>query len=435
MNSTVIGRYRWRIVALLFFATTICYIDRQVLSMISTDETFQKDILGLSSDHVMQASDHADFKKALGNTDAAFKLAYSLGFLIVGWFLDRVGVRKGFPIALGLWSLSGMLHGLVKSAGGLIGARFLLGIGEAGNFPSANKTISEWLPRKERSQATGIMNAGANIGVIATALAVPVLNHHFGWRVCFIVTGALGFILIAFWMKMYRKPRESQSLGAAELAHIESDMEQEPPGKVSWIRLFGYRQTWAFAGAKFLTDSVWYFFLTWLPLFFVRNNTLDQKLDISSVGFTFVFIYIISDVGSIFFGWLTTRFMKNGWSLNRARKTTLLLCGLCALPIFFAAFTTSFYVAVLIIALGTAAHQGFSSNILTMPGDLFPKYAVGSVTGIGGTLGGIAGAMMTWYAGHTDSYVPFFIYGSTAYLIATLVIHLCVPKMERAQLA
>ncbi len=219
--------------------------------MISTDETFQKDILGLSADHVMQSSDHADFKKALGNTDAAFKLAYSLGFLIVGWFLDRVGVRKGFPIALGLWSLSGMLHGLVKSAGGLIGARFLLGIGEAGNFPSANKTISEWLPRKERSQATGIMNAGANIGVIATALAVPVLNAHFGWRVCFIVTGALGFILIAFWIKMYRKPRESQSLSPAELAHIESDMEQEPPGKVSWPKLFGYRQTWAFAGAKF----------------------------------------------------------------------------------------------------------------------------------------------------------------------------------------
>lgn len=403
--------------------------------MISTDEVFQKDILGLSSDHVMQASDHADFKKALGNTDAAFKLAYSLGFLIVGWFLDRVGVRKGFPLALGVWSLAGMLHGFVRSAGGLIGARFALGIGEAGNFPSANKTISEWLPRKERSQATGIMNAGANIGVIATALAVPFINQHFGWRVCFIVTGALGFILIAFWIKMYRKPRESKSLSAAELAHIESDMEQEPEGKVSWWQLFGYRQTWAFAGAKFLTDSVWYFFLTWLPLFFVRNNTLDQKLDISSVGFTFVFIYIISDVGSIFFGWLTTRFMKNGWSLNRARKTTLVLCGLCALPIFFAAYTSSFYVAVIIIALGTAAHQGFSSNILTMPGDLFPKYAVGSVTGIGGTLGGIAGAMMTWYAGHTDSYVPFFIYGSTAYLIATLVIHLCVPKMQRAQIA
>lgn len=403
--------------------------------MISTDETFQKDILGLSADHVMGTSDHAEFKKALGNTDAAFKIAYALGFLIVGWFLDRIGVRKGFPIALGVWSLSGMLHGLVKSAGGLIGARFALGLGEAGNFPSANKTISEWLPRKERSQATGIMNAGANIGVIATALAVPFLNQHFGWRVCFIVTGALGFILIAFWIKMYRKPRESQSLSAAELEYIESDKEQDPPGKVSWIRLFGYRQTWAFAGAKFLTDSVWYFFLTWLPLFFSRNNTLDQKLDISSIGFTFVFIYIISDIGSIFFGWLTTKFLKNGWTLNRARKTTLVICGLCALPIFYAAFTGSYYVAVGIIALGTAAHQGFSSNILTMPGDLFPKYAVGSVTGIGGTLGGIAGAMMTWYAGHTDSYVPFFIYGSTAYLVATLVIHLCVPKMERAEIA
>lgn len=434
MNSTVRGRYRWGIVALLFFATTICYIDRQVLSMTSVDPVFQREILGLSKDHVMTDADNKAFKGLIGDVDGAFKLAYALGFLIVGWFIDKIGTRKGFSISLAVWSIAGMLHGLVSRGAGLIGARFILGIGEAGNFPSATRTITEWFPRKERSFATGIMNAGANVGIITTAVAVPFMIIHFGWRTAFVVTGALGFILIACWLKWYNNPRDVKGLNPSELEYIESDQEVEAPGKISWIKLFGYRQTWAFAGAKFLTDSVWYFFLTWLPLFFATNNTLDQKLDLKTVGPAFLFIYIISDLGSVFFGWLTTKFMKSGWSLNRARKTTFILCGICALPIFYAAQTNSLYVAIALIALGTAAHQGFSSNLLTMPGDLFPKKAVGSVTGIGGTLGGIAGALMTYYAGHSDSYVPFFIYGSTAYLLATLVVHFFVPKMERANI-
>lgn len=434
MNSTIVGRYRWRIVALLFFATTICYIDRQVLSMVSTDETFQKDILGLPKDHVMQDADYVNFKRALGDTDAAFKIAYAFGFLVVGWFIDKVGVKRGFSIALALWSLAGMFHGFVRGAWGLIAARFALGFGEAGNFPSAGKTISEWFPRKERSHAMGIVNAGANIGVIATALTVVHINHAFGWRACFIATGALGLILIVFWLKWYNKPREVKTITEGELAYIESDQEVESPGKVSWLQLFRYRQTWAFAGAKFLTDSVWYFFLTWLPLFFNRSSTLDEKLDMSSIGFTFVFIYLISDAGSIFFGWLTTYFMRRGWSLNSAKKTTLMICGICTIPIFFAAQTHSLYMAIGIIALATAAHQGFSSNILTIPSDLFPKKAVASVVGIGGTFGGIAGALVSFYVGRITGYLPIFIYASTAYLIATLWIHLMTPKMEKANI-
>ncbi|RAJ11051.1 ACS family hexuronate transporter-like MFS transporter [Chitinophaga skermanii] len=437
MNSTTIGKYRWRIVALLFFATTINYIDRQVLSFTVINEDFQREILGLAKNHVITAADDAQLKVLLGYVDAAFKIAYALGFLLVGWFIDRVGTRKGFSVSMIVWSVAGMVHGLVSRAAGLVGARFMLGLGEAGNFPAAVKTIAEWFPRKERSFATGIMNAGANVGVIATALAVPFIIAHLGWRASFVITGALGLVLLVCWRLWYNRPRLVKNLSAEELAYIESDpdgKEDDKPARVSWLKLFRYPQTWAFALPKFLTDCVWYFFLTWLPLFFAKNNTLDEKLDLKSVGIPFLVIYIISDLGSIFFGWLTSTFMKKGWSANKARKTTLFICGLCALPIFFAAQTNSLYVAIALIALGTAAHQGFSSNILAMVSDIFPKKATGSVTGIGGMMGGVSGALVSVYVGHIDGYMPIFIYASTAYLLALLVIHLCVPKMQQAAL-
>ncbi|ATL49674.1 MFS transporter [Chitinophaga caeni] len=435
MSSTTIGKYRWRIVALLFFATTINYIDRQVLSFTIINEQFQLDILGLPLGHKITAADDAHLKALLGYVDAAFKIAYAMGFLFVGWFIDRVGTRKGFSFSMLLWSIAGVLHGLVSRAAGLIGARFLLGIGESGNFPAAVKTIAEWFPRKERSFATGIMNAGANVGVIATALAVPYIIHHFGWRASFVITGGLGLILLLCWRTWYNQPRKVQQLSAEELAYIESDKDEihtDDGQKIGWIKLFGYRQTWAFALPKFFTDCVWYFFLTWLPMFFAKSNTFDENLDLSTVGIPFLVIYIVSDLGSVFFGWLTSTFMKKGWSANKARKTTLFLCGLCALPIVFAAKTHSLHLAIALIALGTAAHQGFSSNILAMVSDIFPKKAAASVTGIGGMMGGVSGALVSLYVGQIEGYLPVFIYASSAYFIALLAIHLCVPRMQKA---
>jgi ACS family hexuronate transporter-like MFS transporter len=428
------GRYRWRIVALLFFATTICYMDRVVLSMVSADGTFQHDLLGISYDTPLTDADDVAFKKIIGDTNGAFMVAYALGFLLVGWFIDKIGVRKGLSIALTLWSIAGILHGFVRSAFGLLLARFTLGVGEAGNFPSAGKTISEWFPKKDRSKAMGFVNAGANIGTIVTALLVPIIIVTWGWRASFIIIGLLGLILVFFWNKWYYNPHEKPNLDPNELAYIEAGQEPESNEKVSWITLFKYRETWAFAGAKFLTDGVWFFFLTWLPLFFKKNELLDKQLDFSSIGFTFVFIYIISDLGSIFFGWLATKMANSGMSVNKARKVTILICGLCAIPVFFAAFTTSYYIAVGIIALGTAAHQGFSTNILTIPSDLFPKKAVASVIGIGGFCGAIASASLAIYVGRIDGFIPVFIYGSTAYLIALVWIHLMTPKMKKVEL-
>ncbi|CCH54040.1 major facilitator superfamily MFS_1 [Fibrisoma limi BUZ 3] len=432
-NSTTSGRFRWRIVALLFLATTINYVDRQVLSFTMTDELFRKEMLDLAPNQPLSKEATDRFKVLYGDVDAAFKFAYAIGFLIVGWLIDRIGTRRGFSLGIIIWSIAAVLTTFVQNMSGLRWARTLLGLGEAANFPSSIKTVSEWFPRRERSFANGLFNAGANVGIILTAIAVPYLILHFGWRSSFFVTGVLGFGLLALWWFTYSKPERNKQVSAEELAYIRSDQENEPALKVSWGRLLGYKQTWAFAVGKFMADPIWWFYMSWLPDFFNSNDALDQKLDLKSFGIPFLIIYVVSDAGSVFFGWLSTRFMERGWTANRARKTTMLICALCVVPIFFAAQTSSLTVAIALIALATAAHQGWSANMYTFASDLFPKNVVASVTGIGGMFGAVGGILLALLAGRIITnfgYLPMFIISSCAYLIALIIIHLVLPRLE-----
>jgi ACS family hexuronate transporter-like MFS transporter len=398
-----------------------------------TDELFRKEMLDLAPDAVLTKEATDRFKVLYGDVDAAFKFAYAIGFLLAGWLIDRIGTKRGFSIGIIVWSMAGMLTAFVGNIAQLRWARALLGLGEATNFPSSIKTISEWFPRRERSFANGLFNAGANVGIILTALAVPYLILHFGWRSSFWVTGALGFLLLALWWFTYSKPERNPKLSADELAYIRSDEEKIPTIKVSWGRLLGYKQTWAFAVGKFMADPIWWFYMSWLPDFFNSNDAFDQKLDLKSFGIPFLIIYVVSDAGSIFFGWLTTQFMNMGWSANRARKTTMLICALCVVPIFFAAQTSSLTIAIALIAVATAAHQGWSANMYTFASDLFPKNVVASVTGIGGMFGAVGGILLALLAGRIITafgYLPMFIIASCAYLIALGIIHLILPKLE-----
>ncbi len=437
-QSTTTGRFRWRIVALLFLATTINYIDRQVLSFTMTDDVFRKEMLDLAPERdgapVVLTKEATDrFKVLYGDVDAAFKFAYALGFLLAGWLIDRIGTRRGFALGILVWSIAAVLTTFVGNMAGLRWARAGLGLGEAANFPSSIKTVSEWFPRRERSFANGLFNAGANVGIILTALAVPYLILQYGWRASFFVTGLLGFLLLGLWWFTYSKPERNPRLSAGELAYIRSDDEAAAPPKVSWARLLGYKQTWAFAVGKFMADPIWWVYMSWLPDFFNSSDALDQKLDLKGFGVPFLIIYVVSDAGSVFFGWLTTQFMNRGWSANRARKTTMLICALCVVPIFFAAQTSSLTVAIALIALATAAHQGWSANMYTFASDLFPRNVVASVTGIGGMFGAVGGILLALLAGRIITafgYLPMFIIASCAYLLALAIIHLVLPRLE-----
>ncbi|GAB2589132.1 MFS transporter [Spirosoma areae] len=432
-TPTTPGRFRWRIVALLFLATTINYVDRQVLSFTMTDDLFRKEMLDMAPDAVLTKEATDRFKVLYGDVDAAFKFAYAIGFLLVGWLIDRIGTKRGFALGIIVWSIAAVLTGFVNTIGGLRWVRALLGLGEAANFPSSIKTVAEWFPRRERSFANGLFNAGANVGIILTALVVPYLILQFGWRSSFIVTGILGLALLFFWWFNYSKPEQNPKLSAAELAYIRSDDEKVAPLKVSWGRLLGYKQTWAFAVGKFMADPIWWFYMSWLPDFFNSNDAFDQKLDLKSFGVPFLIIYVVSDAGSVFFGWLSTQLMNRGWSANRARKTTMLICAVCVVPIFFAAQTSSLTVAIALIALATAAHQGWSANMYTFASDLFPKSVVASVTGIGGMFGAVGGILLALLAGRIITafgYLPMFIIASCSYLIALIIIHLVLPKLE-----
>jgi ACS family hexuronate transporter-like MFS transporter len=321
----------------------------------------------------------------------------------------------------------------VSNMAGLRWARTLLGLGESANFPAAVKTVAEWFPRKERSFANGLFNAGTNVGIILTAVSVPYLILRFGWRSSFFVTGLLGFGLLILWWITYTKPERNPNVSASELAYIRSDSDKVPFRKVSWTRLLGFKQTWAFAIGKFMADPIWWFYMSWLPDFFNSNDALDQKLDLKSFGVPFLIIYVVSDAGSVFFGWLTTQFMSWGWSANRARKTTMLICALCVVPIFFAAQTSSLTVAIALISLATAAHQGWAANTYTFASDLFPKNVVASVTGIGGMFGAVGGILLALLSGRIITafgYVPMFVIASCSYLIALILIHLVLPTLN-----
>jgi ACS family hexuronate transporter-like MFS transporter len=413
-----IGRYRWVICALLFFATTINYIDRQVLGILATDENFKRTIGWTEAEY--------------GYVNTAFQAAYAVGLLVVGNLMDRFGTRKGFSFAIAFWSVAGMGHALARSAFGFGVARFCLGLGEAGNFPASIKTVAEWFPKKERALATGIFNSGSNVGAIVAPLAVPFIAVNYGWQWAFIITGALGFVWLGFWITIYRRPEEHSKLSRAELAHIQSD-PAEPTTKIPWARLFPHRQTWAFAIGKFMTDPIWWVYLFWLPKFLNTNHGLN----ITQIGLPLVVIYVAADFGSIGGGWLSGSLIKRGWTVNKARKTAMLICALSVMPVMFAANASSLWAAVGVVSLAAAAHQGWSANIFTMVSDMFPRRAVGSVVGIGGMAGSIGGMLIATTVGlilqYVHSYLPIFIIAGTTYLVALLVIHLLAPRLEPVQ--
>ena len=411
-----VGKTRWGMLALVFFATTLNYIDRAALGIMQPV---------LAKEMSWTAMDYA-------NINFWFQVGYAVGFLLQGRLIDKVGVKRAFFFAVLLWSLATGAHGLATSAAGFMVCRFILGLTEAANYPACVKTVRLWFPAGERAIATGLFNAGTNIGAIVTPLLVPVLVLSFGWQMAFVITGLLGLIWLPIWLIVYRRPREVKKLSTAELEWIEQD-PADPVEKIGWKKLLTVKETWAYAAGKFLIDPIWWMFLFWLPDFLGKTYGLDLK----TFGPPIVAIYLLSDVGSVGGGWLSGRFMNRGMNLNKARKLTMLICALCAVPVAFAAFASNLWIAVLIIGLATAAHQGFSANLYAFPGDVFPRGAVGSVVGIGGMLGGIGGMIMAKYAGFVldklGTYTPIFVVAASAYLVALLVVHIISPRYEPAK--
>jgi MFS transporter, ACS family, hexuronate transporter len=409
------SRIRWTVCALLFFATTINYVDRQVLSILA--KTLETGIGWTSIDY--------------GYITAAFQAAYAIGLVAAGRLIDSLGTRKGFAIAVTLWSFAAMAHAAAVSAFTFGIARALLGLGEAANFPAGIKTVAEWFPKRERALSTGIFNSGANIGAVVAFLTVPPLAAHYGWQSAFLATGAIGFVWLAFWLALYRKPEDQLKCSKEELALIQSD----PPDKAAsypWMRLFPKRETWAFATAKFLTDPIWWFYLFWLPKYLQETF----KLSLTGIMVPLIVVYNASTVGSIAGGWLSGGLIKRGWNLNSARKTAMLICGLSVLPVLYAPYCTNLWVVVALVSLATAVHQGWSANLFTLTSDLFPRAAVGSVVGIGGTAGSLGGVLVQIATGYivqlTHSYLPLFLFAGSGYLIALGIIHLLSPKLAMA---
>jgi ACS family hexuronate transporter-like MFS transporter len=436
------GTYRWRIVALLLLATTINYIDRQALSFVMTDDAFKRTLLGLSAGSLLTDEHIKLFRIQVGLIDSAFKAAYAIGFLLVGWLIDRIGTKKGLSVGIAIWSIASIATAFASTAGQFTAIRAVLGLGEAANFPSAMKAISEWFPKKVRSTATGLLNAGSNMGVIATALLVPFLMQQFGWRMAFLLSAGLGVLMLVIWWLSYSRPEEAKNLSPAEYNYIMDGRAQEhvtgQDRQLSWKQLLSYRQTWVFCFGKIFADPVWFFYLTWLPDFLMTNQQLDRKLDLKNFGIPFLIIYLVSDLGSIFFGWLATRFMQAGWSENKARKVTMLVCALLITPIYLIPSVSSFPLVVGMLALATAAHQGWSTNVYSMTTTLFPSGSVASVTGLGGFSGGLtsmAVAAATGYVVALYGYQPMFIFASCSYLIGLVVIHLILPTLSPVRVA
>jgi ACS family hexuronate transporter-like MFS transporter len=424
------------ICALLFFAATINYIDRQVIGILKP--TLQSEFGWTETDY--------------GDIIFAFQLAYAIGFILAGRMMDRLGARRGFAIAIVIWSVAAIAHaeaavfgawvapafalvGLVYSGSvvGFMVARLALGFGESGNFPAAIKVVAEWFPKRERALATGVFNSGTNVGALLTPLVVPWITLTYGWYWAFVATGALGFLWLALWLATYAHPEAHPRLGAAELAYIRSD-PAEPAAKIPWRTLLPHRQTWAFMIGKFLTDPIWWLYLFWIPDFLHRNHGIN----LSTIGPPLVAIYLVADVGSIGGGWLSSALIKRGWPVNRGRKVAMLACALAVVPMMFASGAKDLWVAVALVSLAAAAHQGWSANLFTMASDMFPRQAVGSIVGLGGMAGAVGGMMIAKLTGYlldaTGSYVPVFLIAAFAYLTALAIIQLLVPRLEPANL-
>jgi MFS transporter, ACS family, hexuronate transporter len=434
MENNKIGNYRWSICALVFFATTVNYLDRQVISLLKST---------LSAD---MGWDDADYTYI----EIAFKLFYAFGMLAAGRLIDKLGTKIGYALATLLWSIAAVAHALASGVISFAVVRSFLGITEAGNFPSAIKTVAEWFPKKERALATGIFNSGTNLGAIFAPLTVPFIAVAYGWQWAFIITGAIGFIWLILWWKMYETPANSPKLSKAEFDYIHSDLDEDHTKidtnvtPVTWGKLLSYRQTWAFALGKLLTDPIWWFYLFWLPDFLQSQYHLTLK----EIAIPVAVVYTISTIGSIAGGYLPMYFIKNGWQLFKARKTAMLIYAFLVIPILFAQIAggINMWWAVLIIGLAAAAHQAWSANIFTTVSDMFPKNTTGVVTGIGGMFGALGGIMLSLFVQknmfvhyrainqiETAYYIMFAVCAS-AYLLAWLIMHFLVPKMKKVDL-
>jgi ACS family hexuronate transporter-like MFS transporter len=427
-GSDKVGNYRWVVVALLFFATTINYLDRQVIGLLKP--TLEQEFSWTETDY--------------SHIVMAFSAAYALGLLLFGRAIDRIGTKLGYAVSIVVWSIAAMFHAAARSTFGFGVARAALGLGEAGNFPAAIKAVAEWFPKKERALATGIFNSGANIGAVLAPIMVPAILGLWGWEEAFIITGAIGFVWLIFWWLLYEIPSRQKRLTATEYDFIHSDSEQvvvDAKGSVPWGKLLKIRQTWAFVVGKLLTDPIWWFFLFWLPSYFATTFNIDLK----KPSLHLVIVYTATTIGSIGGGYLSSYLIKKGWPVFKARKLAMLLFALAVVPIMTARFATNIWAAVGLISLAAAAHQAWSANIFTIASDMFPKRAVSSVVGIGGMAGSVGGILFPILIGYIlDSYklagnivggynVIFTICGF-AYLIAWGFMHLMTPKMKEVRL-
>ena len=423
LSSDSLGNYRWTICALIFFATTVNYLDRQVISILKP--VLEKD-LGISE---------LDY----GYIVMAFQLSYAFGMLISGRIIDYVGTRIGYAVSFILWSIAAMLHALAKGAIGFGIFRAFLGISESGNFPAANKTVAEWFPKKERALAIGIFNSGTNVGAIIAPIAVPWLALNWGWQSAFLIVGAIGLIWLIFWFWFYEIPEKNKRLGQKELDYINSDKEEARLEKVSWIGLLKYRQTWAVAVGKFLTDPVWWFYLFWIPPWLASKV---NGLNIMTFGLPLVVIYTSTTIGSIFGGGLSSFMITKGIAVNKSRNISMLLFACLVIPIIFVQNEgISLWSAIALISLAASSHQAWSANIYTTISDMFPKKAVASVTGIGGMAGALGGTLIAGFAGNilqywkihghieTGYFILFLICGSS-YILAWVLFNLLAPRMK-----
>jgi ACS family hexuronate transporter-like MFS transporter len=439
-SVSAVGWSRWGICGLLFFATTLNYIDRQVIGILKPELAKQ---LGWNE---------IDYS----NIVFAFQVAYAIGYAGAGRLIDRLGVRLGYALAVLFWSLAAMAHALTRliptedrlggwipwvhsapswllvipmTVLGFMAARFALGLAEGGNFPAAVKTVSEWFPKKERALATGIFNAGSNVGALVAPLLVPWLTLKFGWPMAFLVTGGLGIIWLVVWWPLYQDPDKHPRVSPAELAYIRSD-PPDPVVKIPWLSLLRYRQTWAFVVGMFLSGPVWWFYLFWIPDFLNKQ----YGLNLLELGPPLVTIYLMTDVGSIGGGWLSSWLLRRGWSVNAARKTAMLVCALCVVPVFAASSVANLWVATVLVGLAASAHQGFSANLYTLVSDTAPRKVVSSIVGLGGMAAAVGGMLIAKLAGYvlqwTGEYRLLFLIAACAYLVNLLIIHLLNPRLE-----
>ena len=416
-SGTGPGRVRWTVCAMLFAATSINYMDRQVIAILKPTLEHSIGLTEIQYGYIVDA----------------FQIAYAVGLVAGGRLMDKLGTRIGYLLVMAFWSLAAMGHALASTAMGFGIARFLLGLGESGNFPAAIKTVAEWFPKKERSFATGLFNSGANVGSILAPLIVPWVTIRYGWHMAFIATGAIGVVWMIWWFRSYRRPSEHPRIKDRELGHIYQDAAEEVGPPIPWRRLLRYRQTWAFAVAKFLTDPIWYFYLFWLPSYFSSKF----HLDLSHLGLPLIIVYNISAIGSIGGGWLPSPFQRLGLSTTHARLAAMLLCALLVLPIYTVSGASSVWTAIALISVAAGAHQGWSANLFTTASDMFPRTAVGSVVGIGGMAGAAGSAIFAFFAGHslqlTHSYASLFAISATAYLAALVLLHLLAPGLKRVE--